>query len=258
MNAYIQVNPGYYKRRWVTYLDLLGFAELVRTDWVNIFSKYAPIIERYTREDLIAIAEPTIEQAWFSDTFLLYSPDDTILSFTAIDRRTRAFVEFLVSEGIPVRGAISCDDLYADKQNDILFGKALLEAHHYGENQNWIGLILTPSSVKRLATIGFPAERRSDYACWNIPYKRLDKGLFKRLVPGCLQRRLGMRGLDRNLARTLPACILGGSTLGHNTCLDELHKMKTRFEGTAYITKYENTISFIEWVIDKTVYHSFL
>ena len=84
MNAYIQVNPGYYKRRWVTYLDLLGFAELVRTDWVNIFSKYAPIIERYTREDLIAIAEPTIEQAWFSDTFLLYSPDDTILSFTAI------------------------------------------------------------------------------------------------------------------------------------------------------------------------------
>jgi hypothetical protein len=235
MNAYIQVNPGYHERRWVTYLDLLGFAELVRTeDWVNIFSKYAPIIERYTREDLIA--EPTIEQVWFSDTFLLYSPDDTILSFTAIDRRTRAFVEFLVSEGIPVRGAISCDDLYADKQNNIFFGKALLEAYHYGENQNWIGLILTPSSVEQLATIGLPAERQSGYACWNIPYKRL--------VP--------------DLARTLPACILGGSTLGCNTCLDELHKMKTRCEGTAHITKYENAISFIEWIIDRTVYHSFL
>lgn len=227
MNEYIKVDPGCYARRWVAYLDLLGFGELVCTEnWVNIFSKYAPIIERYTREDLIA--EPTIEKAWFSDTFILFSPDDTALSFTAIEGTARWFVNYLVSHGIPVRGAISCDDLYADKQNNIFFGKALLEAYHYGENQNWIGLILTPSSVKQMDAVGLPADRRLDYVYWNIPYRRPDEGLPK----------------------TLPACILGGSILGYNTCLDELHKMKTRFEGTAHITKYENTISFIEtWQI---------
>lgn len=228
----IQVNPGYYGKRWVTYLDLLGFTELVRAnDWVNIFSYYAPIIEYCTRED--RFGESTIEQAWFSDTFLLYSPDDTALSYTAIAGRARWFVESLVCKGIPVRGAISCDDLYADKKNNMFFGKALLEAYHYGESQNWIGLILTPSSVEQLATIGLPADRRSDYACWNIPYKRPDK----------------------TLAKTLPACVLGGSRVGYNACLDELHSMKTQLEGTHHIPKYENTISFIEEIISKTVYH---
>jgi hypothetical protein len=72
--------------------------------------------------------------------------------------------------------------------------------------------------------IGFPADQRPDYAYWPIPYRRPDEAL----------------------PRTLPAYILGGSILGYNACLDELRKMKTRFEGTDHITKYENTIRFIE------------
>ena len=221
MNEHIQVEPGYHVRRWVTYLDLLGFTELIRTkNWVYIFAHYTQAIEYCTRK---YASESTIEKAWFSDTFLLYSPDDTALSFTAIEATTRWFVYFLVSNGIPVRGAISCADLYADKENNLFFGKALVEAYHYGVNQNWIGFVLTPSCVEQMDAIGLPADQRLDYAYWNIPYRRPDKALPK----------------------TLPACILGGS-IGNNACLDELYKMKTRLEGSDQITKYENTISFIE------------
>jgi len=223
MNEHINVDPSCYGRRWVAYLDLLGFGELVRTkNWVNIFSDYTQAIEHFMRES--DADEPTIEKVWFSDTFILFSPDDTVLSFTAIDSAARLFVDSLVSRGIPIRGVISCADLYADKENSLFFGKALLEAYHYGENQNWIGLVLTPSSVEQMTVIGLPADQRLDYRYWTIPYRRPDEALPK----------------------TLPACVIGGSILGYNDCLDELRKMKIRFKGTDYIPKYENTIRFIE------------
>jgi len=223
MNDHINVDPGCYGRRWVAYLDLLGFRKLVCTEnWVNIFSVYTQAIEHFMRES--GVDEPTIEKVWFSDTFILFSPDDTALSFCAIESAARWFVDSLVSRGIPIRGAISCADLYADKQNRLCFGKALLEAHDYGENQNWIGLVLTPSSVEQMTVIGLPADQRLDYRYWTIPYRRPDEAL----------------------PTTLPALVIGGSILGYNHCLDELRKMKIRFEDTDYITKYENTIRFIE------------
>jgi hypothetical protein len=228
MNDHIQVDPGYHARRWVTYLDLLGFTELIQTkDWVHVFSYYTQAIEDCIKEN--DAFESTIEKAWFSDTFLLYSPDDTALSFTAIESMTRWFVHSLVSHGIPVRGAISCADLYADKDNNLFFGEALIEAHHYGENQNWIGFILTPSCIRQMDIINLPADQRLDYVYWNIPYKQR-----------CRRRR------DKALVEKLPACILGGSILGYNACLDVLRKMEKRLEGTDHITKYKNTISFIE------------
>ena len=228
MNEHINVDPSCYGRRWVAYLDLLGFGELVRTEnWVNIFSDYTLAIEHFMRES--HVDAPTIEKVWFSDTFILFSPDDTVLSFTAIESAARLFVNSLVSRGIPIRGAISCADLYADKKNSLFFGKALLEAYHYGENQDWIGLVLTPSSVEQMTVIGIPADQRLDYRYWTVPY---------RTIP--------YRRPDEALRKTLPALVIGGSILGYNDCLDELRKMKIKFKGTDHIKKYENTIRFIE------------
>jgi hypothetical protein len=221
MNDNIQVDPGYYGKRWVTYLDLLGFTELIRAkDWIYIFSYYTQAIEYCASEYGF---DSTIEKAWFSDTFLFYSPDDTALSFAAIEERTRWFVYFLVSNGIPVRGAISCGELYADKDNNLFFGKALVEAYDYGENQNWIGFVLTPSCIEQMAAVDLPADQRLDYAYWDVPYKRPNK----------------------TLPKTLPACVLGGS-FGNNRCLDKLHKMKERLKGSKHAAKYDNTITFIE------------
>lgn len=223
MDEHIHVDPGNQSRRWVSYLDLLGFTELIHSkDWVYIFAYYTRAIESCTTERGFG----PVEKTWFSDTFLLYSPDDSASSFGAIEATTRWFVYFLVSAGIPVRGAMSCADLYADKQNNVFFGKALVEAYHYGENQNWIGFVLSPSCVEQMASIGLPADRRLNYAYWNIPYKRIDE----------------------TLSKTLPAYILGDSAevSGKNACLDKLREMRSRLKGGNHTAKYENAISFIE------------
>lgn len=223
MRRHIDVDPACHAVRWVSYLDLLGFTELVgRKDWIYVFSHYTQAVEHFVEERGF---EPTIEKTWFSDTFLLYSPDNTASSFASIEETTRWFIYFLICAGIPVRGAMACGDLYADKDNNVFFGKALIDAYQFGENQDWIGFVLAPSATNQMAAVGIPADERLDYAYWNIPYKKADD----------------------SLPRSLPAYIIGGSVQinGRNPCLDKLVEMKGKLVDDRIIRKYDNTISFI-------------
>ena len=180
---------------------------------------------------------PNIEKTWFSDTFLLYSPDDIAPSFTAIDYTTRFFIYSLIEHSIPVRGAISCGNFYADKGNNVFFGPALIEAYHYGENQDWIGFVLTPSAVNQMAAIDLDTRKMLNYAYWNIPYKK---------EAYCA----GARKAARNLQKPLPAYIIGNDLRSgdskNNECLNKLYKMKANLKDDRRIRKYENTINFIE------------
>lgn len=223
MSSDIRIDPSRQTRRWVSYLDLLGFTELIQTkNWVYVFSYYARALEYCNTERGFGLVEKT----WFSDTFLLYTPDDSGSSFGAIEATTRWFMYFLITGGIPVRGAMSCADFYADKQNNLFFGEALVEAYDYGENQDWIGFVLSPSCVKQMTAIGLPAEQRLNYAYWKIPYKKPHE----------------------NLPEKLPACILGSSVKinDRNPCTAKLNEMKGRTKRSKDVVKYENTIQFIE------------
>jgi len=227
MRNQTQFDPANYAVRWVSYIDLLGFTELVRTkSWIDVFSYYTKAVEHFIEDFGF---EPRIEKTWFSDTFLLYSRGNAPSSFAAIEATTRWFVYYLISDGIPVRGAMAYGDFYADKENNIFFGQALIEAYHYGENQDWIGFVLCPSAVNQMAAIGLPANKRLNYAYWNIPYKKHKKA-------------------DGILQKSLPAYIIGGSVEinGRNPCLDKLLEMKGKLTDSGLVKKYENTISFIE------------
>jgi hypothetical protein len=228
MQNQVQVKPYGYTVRWVSYLDLLGFTELINTKgWIQVFSYYDTAVARCTADFGF---KPKIEKTWFSDTFLLYSPDDKPASFAAIEATTRWFIYNLIRDGIPVRGSMSHGNLYADKKASTFFGPALIEAYHYGENQDWIGFVLTPSAVNQMAAIGLDANNRLNYAYWDIPYKKATHGA------GAL-----------NLQKSLPAYIIGDSVQvnGRNLCLDKLCGMKDRLKDDRLTRKYENTITFI-------------
>lgn len=225
MSGRLKIDLFKQTKRWVSYLDLLGFSDLIRSkNWVYVFSHYTKAIELLIKDRGV---KPEIDKTWFSDTFLIYSPDDTVSSFLSIELITRWFIYFLIRAGIPVRGAMSCDDFYADTENKIFFGQALIEAYQYGENQNWIGFVLCPSAVNQMNIIGLPATERINYAYWNIPFKCSPVGL----------------------SACLPAYIVGGAegnTSTGNPCLEKLKEMKKRLKDSKHLNKYENTIRFIE------------
>jgi len=117
-----------YTTRWVSYFDLLGTSELIKTkDWISISTCYEKAVENCTKDPGF---KPKVEKMWFSDTFLFYSTDNTPSSFSTIEAASRWFVFFFILDGIPVRGAMTYGDIYANKENNIFFGPALIEAYH--------------------------------------------------------------------------------------------------------------------------------
>ena len=214
------IDPEKQSTRWLSYIDLLGFTEIIRNNhWVNVYTDYITAIRKFTDGDRI---EPGIEKVWFSDTFLIYTLNDTVEAFLSIEQTTQLFMYRLILAGIPFRGAMSCETFYADKGNNLFFGKALIEAYQYGENQNWIGFILAPSARKQLERVELPKESFG-YVYWDIPTK-----------------------LD-NETRSHPAHIMGwsGEVNGRNIWLDKLVEMQSRPENINYSVKYENAINFI-------------
>ena len=89
---------------------------------------------------------------------------------------------------------------FADEEYNILFGQGLLEAHCYGENQDWIGFVIAPSAAEKITEYGYPPEgRKEDYARWPIPYKRyIDKldpeqWVFRFKFPDLREKVMGMK-----------------------------------------------------------------
>ena len=158
----IHFDPAFSQKRWVAYFDLLGTQKLTRTRHiVEVFTVYAHAIECASRE---LHSRNVVRHTWFSDTFLMFSENDSISDFAYIEQAARLFAVGLIHRKIPFRGAISCGNFYGDFISNIYFGEALIEAYKYGEIQDWIGFVLCPSAVSRLSSLGFPATERRNYA----------------------------------------------------------------------------------------------
>lgn len=217
----IDIKKDAFQKRWISYFDLLGFSNLVQTKGeLSVFNTITTAIEEFERK-----RNPNghfVERVWFSDSFILYSQGASERDFSPLEQISRHFFLSLIQKEIPVRGALACGEVYADKENNIIFGKGLIEAYKYAENQDWIGLILTPSAVLRMEEIGLPASKRPYYAKWPMPYKKCKQGF--RFPP------------------ELPACRI--NTPGIQEILDRMRQKIDSKNQKEVIHKYDRTIEF--------------
>lgn len=224
MKSIFNFDENNYSRRWLAYFDLLGTRHLIESQNIRkVFSVYDNAINEAKRRSQY---HQQVTPIWFSDTFVFYSEDDSGEAFASIDAVSRWFVYFLIQDSIPVRGAISCGEFYADRHYSLYFGPPLVEAYEYGEAQDWIGFLLTPSAVIQIDSLNIPSAERYNYCYWQIPFKS-----------GKISTK-----------EQLPACILGqwNITNGENLCLNQLARMKLQVESEDKSRKYRNSIDFIE------------
>ena len=193
--------------------------------WERVFSEYAYAIERFRTD---TFDENLLERVTFSDSFLIYTDDDSALSYRAIDSFCRLFVLRLVLGSLPVRGAIACAEFYADPEASLYFGPGLLESHDVGESTNWLGLVLSESARDRLREMELRVEERLNYAIWPVPLKKRDDS-----TPETCE---------------MAAFILGASPSTDNLqpVLEKLKTMRDRLDCSEVQAKYENTIHFLE------------
>lgn len=167
-----------------------------------------------------------VEHAWFSDTFLLYSSDDSKGSFVRIEQRVRLFVNALTVRRIPFTGALSCGDFLAQRADSIFIGPALIDAYRLCESQDWVGLVLSRTTASRMRDHGLPPEERLNYRLWPIPLRKAGDSA----------------GLE------LPALLLGGParSLAQNPCYAALQEMRNHAQHDRIRAKYDRTLHFLE------------
>ena len=140
-------------KKWVAYFDLLGSKNREASELYEIYRTCLQEAEWNTHQiDAVQIA-------YFSDTFLLYTPDDSKKSLNGIDMAACGFFDDLIDRDIPVRGAMACNEFYPDRTNGIYLGRALVEAHKFGEKYNWLGFVLHPLALEAIAQTGCTANR---------------------------------------------------------------------------------------------------
>jgi len=145
---------GVQGNHWVAYFDILGFENML-CDFkrkfpccLDLFVKnhYWDVLDAMKKET--AYCPDVVSLAWFSDSFLLFSRDDSLKSFACVASAAGGFFREAVGQMMPPRGALGFGDFYADVANTIFVGDALIDAYQYAEQQDWIGLVITPSAYK--------------------------------------------------------------------------------------------------------------
>lgn len=212
-----------YKNRWFAFFDLLGFQRLVEQKSLEYV---IPIYDQILL-DLKAKARPKkkygIDYSWFSDTFIIYSTDDSLESFALIEQASRLFYQKLILRHIPVRAAITVGELYTQKKRNIFLGQAVIDGYKYCESQNWLGLILTPHVYRKLKNTGLDLKKR-------LYYREMS---------------------NQNIIRKLNSNNVFAFTMNSlhindiNKCLEAVVSMKHRVN-KKYKIKYENTENFIK------------
>jgi hypothetical protein len=223
MNNSLDIEPARIGRKWICYFDLLGFSVLLKESLPNAFYQWDVCLRDLQR---ILENKSEIEYAYFSDTFLIYASDASGKSFRRIESASRWFFQIALQRNIPFRGAMACDEFYADKSNGIFLGKALVEAARSEQKYNWIGFVLCNSAIQRMSELGLPADQRLNYRKWSPPTKNEN-------------------AYDKS--EEVIALLYGASysTNGQNTLIRELERMAERETDPKVREKYENSLKFL-------------
>jgi hypothetical protein len=170
-------------KTWVAYFDILGFKHSINYDdqsplLENLKSSIDEVIEQL-KEDTIYF-EDIIDYALYADTFIIYSKAEENRGYPELALISENFLEACIYSRLPIRGAISYGELILGHNSRVIMGKAFLESHQYGEDQNWIGLLLTPSASSKLKSLDCDPINHGYINC-NIPLRKypiFDKDVY--------------------------------------------------------------------------------
>ena len=235
---------------WVAYFDILGFRKLM---------KNFPIW--YVR-DVLKQALDTGKKSnvkckfvFFSDSFIFYTEDDSMNSFSCIEGTSALFFHemFLGKEKIPMRGCLNIGRFCADEENRIFFGPALIEAYDCAEGQNWIGFVLSEKAREKLASVEFAGIKsgyKNRFVEYSVPYNKGPKTRNLLAYNLNLLTTIGNTGQARNQQYQLLMALDQMRSVAQMLSTKKGNQSADIENCSDYeeiITKYENTEKFLFW-----------
>ena len=136
------------KERFVLYLDIMGFKE--RVNRVEIEELREQLLRFKTKNKklkplLESKANTLIYMAQFSDSIVLVSRDTTIDDLHRISKAASILMQTALQTGFALRGAIAKGHMIFDNEQQLFFGKALVDAYLLEEELCYYGVVFHES-----------------------------------------------------------------------------------------------------------------
>lgn len=143
------------------FLDILGFKNVV---YSNSTADLQKIIERFQSDFRVAVDKSrtynndkinidSINFRLISDSIIIWSENDTFVSFRHILEATIALLSYGLKNGFPLRGAMTHGEIIVAQDEgkrffgqETVYGKALVEACEFEKSFEWSGCIIAPSA----------------------------------------------------------------------------------------------------------------
>jgi hypothetical protein len=165
---------------YVAFLDILGFADLIRREEsLKRFERFFNIIK-----DASTYEDGNIDYLMFSDSIVLSTNgagDEQLIKI--LSAVAEISFEFLIKLQAPIRGCVSFGKFSRIEDaegNAIIAGNPIIDAYHYEKKQNWIGVMISPELVRQrrdlreLAQKKYPLNMLIRHSGTKIPFHTED------------------------------------------------------------------------------------
>lgn len=136
--------------RFVVFLDIMGFKDFVsRNSHEQVYDMMSKL--SLSKEIIDTTLEKTdtdnkykekgLYTTSFSDSLVLFSKDDSAISFEMITGATSFLFEQAMIDSIPMKGAIAHGVISVNKTKQIYFGQPLIDAYLLQEEVNYYGVV---------------------------------------------------------------------------------------------------------------------
>lgn len=149
------------KNRFVAVLDILGFKDRVLShSHKELYSKLEELIDiTMTNNELIGRMrvrnyKPLVFN--FSDSFFVFSTDDSAESFDVFLNFTQALFMNAIGLSFMIKGAIGYGQITINEEKKIYFGKPIIDAYLLQEDVKFLGIVFHHIAETRLREIGNP------------------------------------------------------------------------------------------------------
>ena len=129
--------------KFVLYLDIMGFKERVnKVDIEELKSQLKLFKTKNIKLNplLTGKSETLIHMAQFSDSIVLVTRDTTINDLNRISKAATILMQTGLQTGFALRGAITKGKMVFDNENQLFFGKALVDAYLLEEELCYYGV----------------------------------------------------------------------------------------------------------------------
>lgn len=146
--------------RYVCFIDIMGFKDLVaRQSHAKVFnlmsrlSDAKELLHSVLNNDSKSKSKNLLYTTTFSDSIIIFSKDNSDDSEIAMMISMSYLFEKAMSNGIPLKGALSFGRMSVDKEKQIFFGQPLIDAYLLQEDLFYYGIVIHNSAEQKLTRL---------------------------------------------------------------------------------------------------------